>query len=430
MPVNRKKLGALLCALLATAAVASAAAASHTSTPGVTKHQITIGGTFPLSGPAQLYKTIPAAEQAYYAWVNAHGGVFHRKIKDITLDDQYDPSQTPSKTKQLVEKDHVFAVVGSLGTAPVLSTWNYLNKRKIPQVLVATGDAYWGQCVHHACPASKHGPKPWTMGWQPDYPGEAKVYAKYILNKRPNAKIGVLYQNDAYGTNYLAGLKAGLGKHKNQIVDTESYNVGDNAQVIAAHEVALRTHGADAFVILATPPVCIYALVDRTAIGWSPLTVLNNVSANRQFMLAAGNAQPPADLNGVISSVYTESSTTQANLKGMKLAKKIIDATGNQQLEQGFALGDGNLVYGLASAWTFVDALRHAGKNPTRASLMRALRHLNESGKNANPFVYPGMAVKTSRKRTFPMEQLKLIKWSGGKTGDFHSFGKLYAGIR
>jgi branched-chain amino acid transport system substrate-binding protein len=428
MPVNRKKLVTLLFALLATAAVAGTAAASHEGTPGVTKKQIVIGGTFPFTGPASLYKTIPAAEAAYYAYVNKKGGVFHRKIKDITLDDQYDPSQTPAKTKQLVEQDHVFAIVGSLGTAPVLSTWDYLNKRKIPQVLVATGDAYWGQCVHKALPLCGGKTKPWTMGWQPNYPGEAKVYAKYILKKKPNAKIGVLYQNDSYGKNYLNGLRTGLGSHKNQIVDAESYNLGDSAQVIAAHEVAMRTHGADTFVIFATPQATIFALVDRTAIGWSPLTLVNNVSANRLFELAAG--QNGADLNGIISSTYTASPTTQASLPGMKLAKKIIDATGNQALQQSLAEGDGNIIYGLASAWTFVDGLKHAGKHPTRASLMKALRHLNESKKNKNPFIYPGMTVKTSNKRTFPMEQLKLVKWIGGAGGDWHAFGKIYTGIR
>jgi branched-chain amino acid transport system substrate-binding protein len=393
----------------------------------VTKKQITIGGTFPFTGPAALYKTIPAAEQAYYAYVNGKGGVFHRKIKDITLDDQYDPSQTPAKTKELVEQDHVFAIVGSLGTAPILSTWSYLNKRKIPQVLVATGDAYWGQCAYHKCPASKTA-KPWTLGWQPDYPGEAKVYAKYILKNKPNAKIGVLYQNDAYGTNYLNGLKAGLGSHKNQIVDAESYNLGDSAQVIAAHEVAMRAKGADTFVIFATPQATIFALIDRTAIGWSPLTLMNNVSANRVFELAAG--ANGADLNGIISTAYLESYTVTPNLAGMKLAKKIIDATGSQALQQSLAQGDGNIIYGLASAWTFVDALKHAGKNPTRASLMHALRTLKESGKNKNPFVYPGMTVHTSKSRTFPMMQLKLESWSGGISGDWHSFGKLYSGVR
>jgi len=427
MPVNRRKLGALLGVLLVTAVAASGATASHTGTPGVTSKQVVIGGTFPFTGPASLYKTIPAAEAAYYAYVNAKGGVHGRKIKDITLDDQYDPSQTPAKTKELVEQDHVFAIVGSLGTAPVLSTWNYLNSRKIPQVLVATGDAYWGQCVHKALPLCGGKTKPWTMGWQPDYPGEAKVYAKYILKSKPGAKIGVLYQNDSYGKNYLNGLKTGLGKHKNQIVDAESYNLGDSAQVIAAHEVAMRTHGADTFVVFATPQATIYSLIDRTAIGWAPLTLVNNVSANRLFALSAG--QNGADLNGIISSTYTASPTTQASLPGMKLAQKIIDATGNQQLQQNLALGDGNIIYGLASAWTFVDALKHAGKHLTRPGLMNALRNLNESKANKNPFIYPGMTVKTSKTRTYPMEQLKLIKWSGGKGGDWHAFGRLYTGI-
>jgi branched-chain amino acid transport system substrate-binding protein len=421
MAVNRKKLGVLLCALLATAAAASAAAASHRSTPGVTSKQIVIGGTFPFTGPASLYKTIPAAEAAYYAYVNAHGGVFHRKIKDITLDDGYDPSKTVPQTKKLVEQDHVFAVVGSLGTAPILSTWNYLNKRKIPQVLVATGDAYWGNCVHHKCQGST---KPWTLGWQPDYPGEAKLYAKYILAHKKNAKIGVLYQGDAYGKNYLAGLKTGLGSHKGQIVDAESYNITDSAQVIGAHVFALKAHGADTFVIFATPTATIQSLVARTAIGWSPLTLVNNVSANRLFELLA--AQNGANLNGIISTTYLSSATTQARLPGMKLAKKIIKATGNQQLQQSLAEGDSNIVYGLASAWTFADALKHAGKHLTRARLMKALRNTKES---KNPFVYPGMIVKTSKKRGFPMEQLKLIKWSGGSSGDWHAFGKIYGGL-
>ncbi len=420
MPVNRRKLGALLCALLATAAVAGTAAASHSGTPGVSKHKIVIGGTFPLTGFASLYKTIPAAEQAFYAYVNAHGGVNHRKIDDRVLDDQYDPSQTVPQTTKLVEQEHVFAIVGSLGTAPVLSTWNYLNKKHVPQVLVATGDAYWGNCVHKRCQGSA---KPWTIGWQPDYPGEAKLYAKYILGHKSNAKIGVIYQNDAYGRNYLTGLKTGLGSHKGQIVDAESYNLGDSAQVIAAHLVALRAHGADTLVIFATPTATIQSLAGRTAIGWNPLTLVNNVSANRLFELKAG--QVGASLNGIISTAYVASQTTQASLPGMKLAKKIIH-TYAPALDQDFATGDLNLTYGLGSAWTFVYALKHAGKNPTRASLMRALRHMKTS---KNPFLYPGITLKTSKKRGFPMEQLKLMKWSGGAGGDWHTFGKLYGGL-
>ena len=249
-----------------------------------------IGGTFPYTGPAALYKTIPSAEQAFYAYVNAkYHGVHGRKIKDITIDDSYNPAETVPAVKKLVEQDHVFAIVGSLGTAPGLATWGYLNKHKVPQVLLATGDAYWGNCVHHACAGS---PKPWTMGWQPDYPGEAKLYAKYILKHKPNAKIGVLYQNDAYGKNYLAGLKTGLGSHKSEIVDAQSYSVTDSGPVISSHVVHIASSGANVFVIFATPTAAITALATEGQIpGWNPLTFNNNVSANRLFMEVGGAAR-------------------------------------------------------------------------------------------------------------------------------------------
>jgi branched-chain amino acid transport system substrate-binding protein len=428
MPVNRKKLGALLLALLATAAVAGTAAASHTRTPGVTKKQIVIGGTFPLSegpetGGASLYKTIAYAEQAYYAYINAKGGVAHRKIVDKVLDDQYTPSETVQQTRKLVEKDHIFADVGSLGTEPGLSTWGYLNAHKVPQVLLATGDAYWGECVRHSCPASTT-PKPWTMGWQPDYPGEARVYGKYIVKNKPNARIGVLYQDDAYGKNYLAGLKSGLGTHKSQIVDAEPYNAGDSGPLVGSHVAKIAASGADTLVIFATPGASISALATEPKIpGWHPLTILNNVSSNRVFMgLAAANG---ASLDGVVSTAYVASQTAQPKLKGMKLAKRIIHRYapgGVGSLDRQFASGDNNLVYGLGVAYTFVDALEHAGKNPTRASLMHALRNLNEKH---NPFIYPGMAVRTSKTRTFPMEQLILEKWAGGNGGDWKTFGKV-----
>lgn len=421
MSVNRRTLAALVLALLATAAVASSAAASHTGTPGVTKHQIVIGGTFPYSGPAALYKTIPAAEQAYYAYVNARGGIFHRKIVDKTLNDEYNPAETVPAVKQLVEQDHVFAIVGSLGTAPGLATWRYLNQRHIPQVLLATGDAYWGNCVHRACPgAGATTPRPWTMGWQPDYPGEAKLYAKYILKNKPGAKIGVLYQDDAYGKNYLNGLRTGLGSHKSEIVDAQSYSVTDSGPVVGSHVVHIAQSGVNVFVIFATPGANIAALATEGQVpGWHPLTIDNNVSTNRIFMQIA--AQNGANLNGIIGTTYQESQTAQPNLPGMKLAKKIIHKYA-PALDGQFAAGDANLVYGLAVAWTFTDALRHAGKNPTRTSLMHALRNMNEK---KNPFIYPGMVVKTSKKRTFPMEQLIFMKWQGGAGGDWKTFGKV-----
>ena len=427
MSTNRKKLGALLCVAAIGIVVASTAGAARQSTPGVTPTQVTIGGTFPLTGGASLYATIAYAEEAYYGWVNAHGGVHGRTIKDIVLDDQYNPAETVPDVKKLVEKDNVFAIVGSLGTAPGLATWNYLNNNKVPQVLLATGDAYWGTCTATGSAfrpkpyCSK--PKPWTMGWQPDYPGEARAYAKYVLKNQKNPKIGVLYQNDAYGQNYLAGFQQGLGSHKSDIVDAEKYNFGDSAQVVGGHVAALEAHGANTVVLFSTPTASIQALATMGGVlHWSPMTLLNNVSANRLFMLAA--EQNGATPNGVISTTYVGSQTQQADLPGMKLARSIINTTHNNQLIKDFKNGDSNIVYGFAVAWTFVDALKHAGTNPTRASIMKALRNLDESGSNKNPFIYPGMVVKTNAARTFPMEQLEFQKWSGS-IHDWKTFGSV-----
>ena len=185
---GRRILVVLSAATLVAVVSASAAFGAHRADPGITSTSISIGGTFPLTGVASLYKTIPAAEKAYFDYTNDHGGVNGRKINFTILDDAYDPSKTVPLTQQLVEQNHVFAVFGSLGTAPNLAIWSYLNNAKVPQVLVATGDSYWGFS------AKKY---PWTIGWQPDYPGEGKVYGKYIAANMPNAKIGVLYQNDA-----------------------------------------------------------------------------------------------------------------------------------------------------------------------------------------------------------------------------------------
>jgi ABC-type branched-subunit amino acid transport system substrate-binding protein len=420
MRTKGRKLGAVVAVLAVAGIAVTAAAGAHRADPGITSSSIKIGGTFPLTGPASLYKTIPAAEKAYYDYVNAHGGVNGRKIDFTILDDAYNPAQTVPLTTQLVEQDKVFAIVGSLGTAPGLATWGYTNQKKVPQVLLATGDSYWGFCATKVCAGTTH---PWTTGWQPDYPGEAKIYGKYIVANMPNAKIGVLYQNDAYGKNYYAGLRAGLGKaHVEQIVDAESYDITQTS--LTQQILALKSKGADTFFIAATPSPTITALVTATKVGWNPTTFVNNVSANRLFLLAA--AKNGANVDGVISSTYVPSKTTQATLPGVKLASSIISQYGSALLPS-FKLGDANVIYGLGVAWTFVYALKHAGKNPTRASLMTALHSM----KNVkNPFVYPGILMNTSAKDNFPIEQEILEKWGGGATGDWQTFGKLYNNVR
>jgi branched-chain amino acid transport system substrate-binding protein len=410
--------GKLLAVLAGTALVAgvavTAAFGSHSATPGVTATEIKIGGTFPLTGFASLYKTIPAAEKAYFDYINARGGVNGRKISFEILDDSYDPSKNVPLAQQLVEKVIVFAVFGSLGTAPALATWGYLNSHKVPQALVATGDSYWG---------FSRAKYPWTIGWQPDYPGEAKVYGRYIAANMPNAKIGVLYQNDAYGKNYYAGLRVGLGSKKGNVVDAESYDATNPS--VTQQILALKSKGADTFVVFATPTPTITALATATKVGWDPTaTFINNVSANRLFLLAAAAAG--AKVDGIISTNYTASSTTQPNLPGVKLAGALINQYA-PALQQSFARGDANIMYGFGVAWTFVYALQHAGKNLTRASLMAALHNLNTS---KNPFVYPGISLQTSAKDNFPIEQEIMIKWAGGATGDWKPFGKLLGHIR
>jgi ABC-type branched-subunit amino acid transport system substrate-binding protein len=410
--------GRILAVLAGTAVVASvavtAASGAQRLDPGVTSSSIKVGGTFPLTGVASLYKTIPAAENAYFAYVNDHGGVNGRKIDFTILDDAYDPSKTVPLAQQLVTSDKVFAVYGSLGTAPGLATWNYLNQQKVPQVLLATGDSYWG---------FSHKKYPFTTGWQPDYPGEAKAYGRYIVANMPNAKIGVLYQNDAYGKNYYAGLRVGLGAKKSNIVDAQSYDVTNPS--LTQQVLSLKSKGADTFVVFATPSPTITALVTATKVGWTPTaTFINNVSANRLFMLSA--AANGAAVDGVISTSYVASSTTQQNLAGVKLATSIVTQYAPSLLPS-FQRGDGNIMYGLGSAWTFVYALQHAGKTPTRAGLMKALHSLNTG---ANPFVYPGIKLQTSAKDNFPIEQEIMIKWAGGGSGDWTPFGKLLSGIR
>ncbi|MGZ4393003.1 MAG: ABC transporter substrate-binding protein [Gaiellaceae bacterium] len=400
-------------ALLASVA-ATAAFGAHQADPGITKTSVHIGGTFPLTGVASAYKTIPAAESAYYAYVNAHGGVNGRKIDFTVVDDAYNPAQTVPAVQQLVEQSKVFALVGDLGTAPGLATWGYTNQHNVPQVFLATGDSYWGYCTHKACQGS---PKPYTMGWQPDYPSEGRLYGKYIAANLPNAKIGIIFQNDAFGKNYITGLKQGLGAKKSNIVDQEGFNATDT--VVTQQILALKAKGADTLFIVATPGQAIASLVTATKIGWSPTTFLANVSNIRPFLLAAAKAG--ANLDGVISSSYLEAPDTQSNLPGMVLGKQIIDQYA-PTLSADWALGDSNLVYGMGVAWTFVYALQNAGKNPTRASLETALHSMNTA---KNPFVFPGIIIQTSAKDSFPIEQLNLTKWSGGPDGAMHPLGSL-----
>ena len=395
---------------IAAGAAVTAAFGAYRADPGITAQTIKIGGTFPLTGPASLYATIPAAEKAYFDYVNDHGGVNGRKIDFEVLDDSYDPSKTVPLTQQLVEKDNVFAVFGSLGTAPNLAIWGYLNQHKVPQVLIATGDSYWG---------FSYKKYPWTIGYQPDYPGEAKIYGQYVRANLRNAKIGLLYQNDAYGKNYFAGLRVGLAEAKSKIVSAQPFDL--TAGPPTQQMLALKASGATVFFDFATPAPSIQALVAMTKIGWKPDQVfVNNVSSSPTFMKIA--AASGAAIDGAVSTYYQvdPSNDDEANLAGVKLAKQI---TG--QYAPKLDPGNSNVVYGLSAAWTMAYALQNAGKTPTRAGLMKALRSLDPK-KAKDPFLYPGIGLQTSPTDNFPLEQQILVKWEGGATGNWKPFGKLY----
>jgi branched-chain amino acid transport system substrate-binding protein len=402
--MNGRKL-LLALALLGLACWSPTAATGAPGTPGVSGQSITIGGTFPFSGPASLYAGIGAGAAAYYAYVNDHGGVNGRKIDYVTLDDGYNPAQTVQLTHQLVEQNHVFAIVGSLGTEPNLATRSYLNEQKVPQVLVSTGASVWGR---------EYRKYPWTIGWQPNYIAEGFIYGRFIVDKVPQAKIGVLYQNDAYGADYVSGLKSGLGAQQKKIVDQEGYEV--TSSDVASQMAKLKASGANTLFVAATPTFAIQAVALAYKLGWRPIIFMNSVSATNSLMgVAAKNSSPDA-VNGMISVRYwmDPSASKYAKPGAIELYRSILAKYSPKSNPD-----DAFNAYGMAEAWTFVDALKRAGKNPTRAGLMTALLHMNTK---ANPFLLPGMRLFTTPRDHFPLSQAVLVRY---QDGSFRPFGHL-----
>jgi branched-chain amino acid transport system substrate-binding protein len=404
----------IVVALAASAAVVMSAGATSSATPGVTAKSILLEGTFPLSGPASGYAPIPGGMGAYFSYVNAQGGVNGRKINWKYSDDGYNPATTVQLTHQFVEQDHAFALVGGLGTEPQTAVRQYLNDNKVPQLFVATGattfDRDWSTY-------------PWTLGWQPDYEAEGAIYGKYIAKNLPGAKLGVLYQNDDYGNDYLRGLNAGLSQqHQPQIVATAPYDLSGTPP--AAQVVKLKAAGADTFVIFATPTPTIQAYVIATKVGWTPAHVFtNSVSATDAFLTIATKAGSTIT-NGTITVNYLLDPANPIYNKapGMKLYRQIMakyDPKGNAN--------DGLNLYGVAKAWTTVKVLQAAGRNLTRAGLMKAARNMNYSAalKNANPFALPGVKVFTKGGYQYPISQVTLVQYQNNV---FQPRGKLING--
>jgi branched-chain amino acid transport system substrate-binding protein len=392
-------------AVLGALALATCASGAGTATPGVTASEVVIGGTIPLTGVASAYRTVGLGAAAYFRYVNAHGGVNGRKIRYIIKDDQYDPGQTLNQTRALVEQDHVFAIFNSLGTEHNLATRPYLNAIKVPQLFVASGATTWGK---------DHKQWPWTIGYQPNYRAEGTIYGRYVAKTAPKSRIGVLYQNDDYGKDLLAGLRNGLGRKGKLIRSTQNYNVDDPD--VQSQIARLKSAKANTLMLFATPKFAIQAYRFASQLGWRPKVYINTVSSASNTMAFAVLASSKKQTEGTISIVFIKDPTDPrwAKDRGMKLYRTIMKNF------KGTNAKDVYNVYGMSVAHTFVEALKKAGKNPTRDSIMRAARHLNIKN---DPFLLPGVVVRTTASDGFPLDQARLERYHNGR---WRYFGGLF----
>src|SRR6266566_4863999 len=369
------RLAAAAAFVVFTAACGSSSGGTVATDVGITSNQILLGNTISQTGAAAAYGTIANAENAYFTYINSQGGINGRKIKFVILDDAYNPAQTVPLTKQLVEQNQVFAMFSGLGTQDQTSVRDYLNTQKVPQLFVATGATTFGKDFNS---------NKWTLGWQPPYQGESHIYAKDVLQNHPNAKIGVLYQNDDYGQDYLKGLIDGLGdKASTMIVDKESYDVTSASP--ASQLAILHAKGADTVFVFAIPKPTIQSLAIITGLHWAPTIYVNSVSNVATYMKLAEKSGAKID-------------------DAMKLYRQVIANCSTCDANNGFN------IYGVAVAYTMVDVLTQAGSNLSRANVMKiASSQLNET----NPFLLPGITVTTTSGDHFPIMQEQVIQWTG-----------------
>ena len=396
-------LGALALAIPAAFAKADATAA----TPGITSKTIVIGGTFPLTGPASSYAPIPAGMKAYFSYINARRGpdgkrgVYGRQIVFKYYDDGYNPVNSVQLTRKLVQEDKVFAVVGSLGTEVNEAIRPYLNQSRVPHILVSTGATQFSA-------QSEAKQYPWTIGWQPDYIAEGRLYGIDISRNKPNAKIAILYQNDSYGKDYVYGFKSALGaaKVRQQVVAEEPYEV--TAPSPQSQLVRLSRSGANTLMIFVTPRPTIQTYAIIRALGWKPDDIyVNSVSATDAFMTTAVASSSAATVNGSISAAYLKDPANPQwnNDPAVKQYKALM-----AKYHPNGRVTDGLNFYGFAKADTFVRAMYKAGRNPTRASLMRALLSFNET----TPFLLPSVRLKTSATDRFMISHQQMMQFENG----------------
>jgi branched-chain amino acid transport system substrate-binding protein len=359
--------------------------------PGIADDSIKLGGSYPLSGPASAYRSIEQGAQAHFKFVNAKGGVDGRKIEFVTLDDAYEPPKAVQNARRLIEEEEVFALFNTLGTANNVAIWDYANKQEVPHLFVATGASLWGADI------DAH---PWTSGWQPDYVTESQVYADFLEAEKPNAKVAVLYQNDAFGEDLLNGFKKAVEGTDIEVVAEESYEVTD--PTVSSQMSKLASSDADTFLNITTPKFGAQAIVAADKLGWKVLHIINNVSASKLLVLE------PAGLDkaqGLISTAYYKDPaspdwTDDQSMKEFKTALAEHEPRANPE--------DPNCVFGWAAAQTMVEALKGM-EEPTRQSLMDSVRSLDVKV----PILLPGIEVATSNDDGYPIEAMQIMRFEG-----------------
>src|SRR4030088_3564421 len=394
MPAFQLRLGAFSAALAILAASSSGALAQKKYDIGATDTEIKIGNIMPYSGPASSYGVIGKTEQAYFNKVNAEGGINGRKINFISYDEGYSPPKTVEQARKLVESDEVLLIFQSLGTPTNNAIQKYMDQKKVPQLFVATGATKFGDPKNF----------PWTMGWQPTYQTEGRIYAKYILEKLPQGKIGILYQNDDSGRDYLKGLKDGLGAEatKRMIVGEIPYEPTD--PTVDRQIVTLKTLGADIFFNEASPKFAAQAIRKAAEIGWKPVQFLASISNS------VGSVLKPAGLEnskGVLSTNYLKDPTdpTWKDDAGIKEWAAFMDKY--------FPEGDKTStfsVYGYLTAQTMVQVLKQCGDELTRENVMKQASNLKDLELG---LLLPGIKINTSPTDYFPVEQMQMSRFNG-----------------
>ncbi|WP_219217250.1 ABC transporter substrate-binding protein [Variovorax boronicumulans] len=377
--------------LLGVAAVFAAQAQKRYDT-GATDTTIKIGHIVPYSGPVSAYGTIGKTASAWFAKINAEGGINGRKVEFISLDDAYTPSKTVEQARKLVEQDEVLVLFGPLGTAHNMAIRRYMNAKKVPQLFVATGATRFGD------------PKdfPWTMGWQPTYQTEGLIYAEHILKTKPDAKIAILMQNDDFGKDFLKGFMDGLGdKAKRMVVAQSTYEVTD--PTIDSQMVNLKASGADTFFSITTPKFAAQAIRKAADIGWKPTQYLSSVSVSVSAVIKPAGYE---NAQGVISATYLRDPADDR----WKNTKEFDDYKAFMaKYYPGGDMTDSLNVLGYSSAQTLEYVLRKAGDNLTRENIMKISANLQLT----LPMLYPGIDIKTAADDFYPIERMQLLRFTG-----------------